>query len=219
MKKYLLVLVIILLIVILSFDFLLWRYLVFSSRHTWVFTHSNGKIEEGRDDLNHENIDSFIATKPSGKMTYYDKSKTVFCEYFLKNGEYHKSHKTWGKDGFLNYSQSYNKGQKHGVQASWWLQNVPMSVEYYANDSREGSWTNWHENGSVAAIVVFSNNLENGRCLYFSKSGRKIGDCIESNGYTISGTRIISKKKGEGALLGSFTNGVLIKKWFDFEKE
>lgn len=204
---------------IMGYNFVLWKFLTKSSEFSWEFTDTRGRVYTGTDDLRNTEIDNFISTSPSGRMTYHNKKSKLICKYDLLGGKKHGNYKCWDNNGLLVFDFNYDKGVQHGKQESWWPNGNKMTFKNFMDGRLEGTFTNWYENGQVSTANVYSNNLSNGRSVYFTKSGRKIGDCIESNGYTISGIRIISEKEGEGALLGSFTNGVLVKKWFDFEKE
>ncbi|MDD2230707.1 MAG: hypothetical protein PHY48_15075 [Candidatus Cloacimonetes bacterium] len=221
MKKALFTVVVVILILVIGLigvNKILWTYLTHSSKFSWGFDDLKGQIYTGMDDLNNTEIDKFISTKPSGKMTYYNKNSKIICTYNLLKGNRHGAYKCWDDNGRLIFCFNYEDGVLHGNQESWWSNGKKMTFESYVNGSREGSFTNWYKNGQIASIESYSNNVHNGRCFSFTKSGDEIGNCIESNGFTISGTRIISKDGDHKILLGTFENGVLKKQWYYVEE-
>jgi len=217
MKKMLYIIVSAILISVLGimgYNFVLWKFLTKSSEFSWKFTNTKGRVYTGTDDLRNTEIDKFISTSPSGRMAYNNNKSKLICRYDLLEGKKHGNYKCWDNNGLLVFNFNYDKGVQHGKQESWWPNGSKMTFKNYIDGRLEGTFTNWYENGQVSTVNVYSNNLSNGRSLNFTQDGLKIGDCIESNGFTISGTRIISKDGDHKILLGTFENGVLKKQWY-----
>jgi Uncharacterized protein conserved in bacteria len=183
----------------------------------WTFEHDDGRVTTGRDDILKKKVTLFLSENPSGRMVY----KTIWRnrvvgEYRLLDGRKEGVERWWADDSDELLSESvYRNGERDGIQKRWWGRNRPMVFEHYKDGKPDGVSTSWFETGALSSIRNYSNGLTVGENMDFTPSGKMVAHFWQStNGVTvISGTEIMRRFEGKPAVIGEFTNGVLIRKW------
>lgn len=198
-------------------EWLLWQYLVISSRHTYVFHYDNGRIVEGKDNVYSANIIKFISTSPTGHMQVFA-DKTKIEDYHLVNGKKQGKHLIWTDKVWLRSSGFYTNGIKTGVHQAWWTPSNPMYTEYYIDGALHGTVTNWHKQGGISQVCSYSNGVIHGENSYHSPSGRLIAHGYYSNGMITNGEEVVSIQSNQGAWIIVYTNGVAARKYQDWER-
>lgn len=217
-KTWIITIVSFVIIFVLSLDFFVWEFLHYTYRFTWIFEYDDGRIIKGKDDSRERSIKPFLRTNPSGKMMYIGNKGLKCGEYHLINGKKHGCERVWGLDGSLAVVRNFNHGVRDGEQKSWWDTGHLMSYEFFCNGKEHGVFTNWYQTGALQYITPFSNGAENGECFVYTPSGRLIGHSFVSNWNTVSGTVIMERSENKEALIGRYSNSVLVEKWYDLEK-
>jgi antitoxin component YwqK of YwqJK toxin-antitoxin module len=200
-------------------DFLVMRYFIIASRGHWMFECADGRVIQGKDDLEQTEIKEFLLTSPSGKMTRKTKSGVIVETYTLLNGN---------KDGTLfNYDRSgcrllveenYTNGVLHGIQKSWWGNGSLRYHKNYQSGRADGIFTNWYEPGKISFIMPYVNGVLHGERFDYAPDGHLMAHCVVSNWMTINGTELLSDD-GKGNLrFALYKDGKVVKEWAEKRK-
>lgn len=204
--------------VFFGYDIVVWNYMVYTSRFTWTFESLDGLVVNGKDDFRENKIKGFLLKKPTGKMCYKNEKGVVIGEYQLIAGRKHGREQYWNSKGSPASLRTFDHGVFHGEQKMWWDNGNLMSYEFFCNGKEHGVFTNWYQTGALQYVTPFSNGAENGECFVYTPSGRLIGHSFASNWNTVSGTVIMERSENKEALIGRYSNSVLVEKWYDWEK-
>lgn len=207
-------------IVALCINPVVWEYFILTSRYMWTFKFDDGRVQRGEGDFRENNVNTFLSTHPlaTGEMRYETKAGVTITKYDLLNGKKHGNVLYFSRKGQLLRSYNYIKGVLDGEQWAWWGNGKIMSYEVYSVGKANGTFTNWYESGKLSSITSYSNGAEYGENLEYSSSGRLLGHCFVSNYFPVSGTVIIEHSENKGALIGRYSNSVLVEKWYALEK-
>ena len=207
-------------IVALCINPVMWEYFILTSRYMWTFTFDDGSVQRGEGDFRENNVNKFLSAHPlaTGEMRYVTKAGVTITKYDLLNGKKHGNVQYFSREGKLLRSSNYKQGVLDGGQWSWWGNGQIMSYESYSDGKANGTFTNWLESGKLSSISSYSNGAEYGDNLEYSSSGRLLGHCFMSNHFPVSGTVILEHSSNREALIGRYSNSVLVEKWYDLEK-
>jgi antitoxin component YwqK of YwqJK toxin-antitoxin module len=158
-----------------------------------------------------------MAEHPSGKMVYTEKNGRKTGEYFLVSGVKTGVEKYWDGAGDIAALTTYSNGVVHGDKKQWRDGRLVFHGNYLEG-KEHGTFTNWYDTGQIFDVATYSNGVKHGEYMYYSPTGRKLGHCVVSNWFTLWGTDVIERTSGKGTTLGEFTNGVLVRKWHDWEE-
>jgi len=110
---------------------------------------------------------------------------------------------------------SYTNGVNHGIHKTWHENGVLASISCYSNDVLCWDRESWYDNGQRKTENYWiDKKLKILRERDWDRSGNLISDGVSSNLNSINGSFIVLHVKGQPPEVGVFTNGVFVRGYY-----
>lgn len=95
-----------------------------------------------------------------GKWKEFNKQAILVAEGNYKNGFKHGCWKYYYDTGEPVIEEHFSEGRLHGRYTSFYTSGRIMAVGQYVNDSREGKFYLFDEDGALTKMLVFNDNTQ-----------------------------------------------------------
>ena len=125
--------------------------------------------------------------KGTGEWKFYHESGKIDAKVIFLNGFFNGLHEKYDKEGVLEYTQDYVKGERVGPKKGYYEDKTLMYVGHITNKKANGEWKYYHSNGKLLKIGNYLNEKKTGKWKFYGFSGQ-----IEDEGNYVD-----DKKTGE----------------------
>lgn len=149
----------------------------------------------------------------SGKLIVYRGSRKAM-EKDINKGVLHGQLRFWYPNGMIMQEQEFYEGKQNGKMFLWYENGQLQSSSFFENDLIHGVTTNWYRGGGLQSIIGMSNGVSHGVRKRWDESGHVVEDGVFYKMQPWSGQLIILKKREQSPMLGIYSNGVLVNKYY-----
>lgn len=141
----------------------------------WTITYDSlWRETTNEDSVNYYRLVRFERGIPAGKVRDFYRTGVKQWEGYLSSLSpevYEGECLTFHENGRLKYRHHYRNGIASGAAEEYYATGQRMSTGEYREGQQSGTWTFYFEDGKVAAVVGFKDNLWNGPALFNHPNG------------------------------------------------